>query len=622
MNYEYQRKDQNLSFLEAVEKLKTKYDVKVVNYLNHMHPARINCIKDRLRDKGLDVQSIKLSKNEYDKYIHDAKYDAEYYKYNLLEKSLEHFICYKLLNISKNDFLVDIACEISPLCEIMQRLIGCKGYMQDLMFPVGINGNRIGGDAANLPVSDDFFSGASVTCSLEHFEGDADIRFMTEMARVLKPGGKVVIAPLYIYPTACYLTDPVMAVVGEVPFDEPVFCIENWGNRHARFYSPETLYERLIKPNPSIKFEILLLENSDDFGDPTHCYCRFILVGAKNETVEAHPRRKLQVLRLRINEIWASKRRGYGMENEYQEKDILPSNISNSIKIAFGDNWHAPEFWGGDIPTRWISNDAILHIFSMDRPLHKMLFKIRSFYKPLRLQVYLNEDIVLEKEISTNFIKIVIPLKLKQNKNIIRFHSVNGSDRPIDIPASNSTDIRHLSFAFQDLQLSIFDTSKFDYHKYPLKINLGCGFDKRAGYLNVDFQEFHKPDLVADVRNLFMLPSDTYEEILAQDVLEHLPRIDIESTLEEWYRLLRVGGVLKLRIPNLIGLLHLLEDKRYAGDQEDLIKCLFGTQAYNGDYHLSGFTGTLIEHYLKEARFAEISLSPKDQWLFEIKAKK
>lgn len=310
------------------------------------------------------------------------------------------------------------------------------------------------------------------------------------------------------------------------------------------------------------------------------------------------------------------------MENESPKEDIIQPNISNSIKIVFGDNWHASEYWGGSIPTRWISDDATLHIFSIDPTPYKMLFKVRSFFKPLRLQVYLNEDIVLEKEIPIYFIKTAISLKLKQNKNILRFHSVNGSNRPIDIPASKSSDIRHLSFAFQNLQFSLFDTDKFDYHKFPLKINIGCGFDKRAGYLNVDFQEFHNPDLVADVRNLNMLPSDTYEEILAQDVLEHLPIIDIETTIEEWYRLLRIGGVLKLRIPNLIGLLHLLEDTRSARNQVDLIRCLFGTQAYKGDYHLSGFTSTLIENYLKEAGFAEISFLPKDQWLFEIKAKK
>jgi len=55
------------------------------------------------------------------------------------------------------------------------------------------------------------------------------------------------------------------------------------------------------------------------------------------------------------------------------------------------------------------------------------------------------------------------------------------------------------------------------------KLNLGCGFDLREGYVNVDFQDFHKPDVVADVRDHGHAPVWLVEEIIARDVLEHLP---------------------------------------------------------------------------------------------------
>src|SRR6516225_5520478 len=92
------------------------------------------------------------------------------------------------------------------------------------------------------------------------------------------------------------------------------------------------------------------------------------------------------------------------------------------------------------------------------------------------------------------------------------------------------------------------------------KLNLGCGWDLREGYINVDFQPFHNPDLVADVRDLSSLPSGWFEEIVAQDVLEHLPRLDTLRTLAEWNRLLCLGGFLHLRMPNIIGLAELLVD--------------------------------------------------------------
>lgn len=170
----------------------------------------------------------------------------------------------------------------------------------------------------------------------------------------------------------------------------------------------------------------------------------------------------------------------------------------------------------------------------------------------------------------------------------------------------------------------VSNLNEFKYSNYPRKLNLGCGFDIKSGYLNIDFQDFHSPDLVADIRKLDMLPSEYYDEIIAQDCLEHFPRCDTESALFEWSRLLKSKGVLKLRLPNLIGLLELFlwEDKQSIEAQKTLVQCLFGTQAYEGDWHLTGFTQVLIEHYLEIANFSNIIIKSKDHWLFDIVCEK
>ncbi len=166
--------------------------------------------------------------------------------------------------------------------------------------------------------------------------------------------------------------------------------------------------------------------------------------------------------------------------------------------------------------------------------------------------------------------------------------------------------------------------SEFDYLQYPRKLNLGCGFDIRSGYLNIDFQDFHHPDLVADIRKLDMLPSEFYEEIIAQDCLEHFPRCDTEPALAEWSRLLKSGGILKLRVPNLIGLLELflMESKQSVEEHKLLVQCMYGTQAYNGDWHFTGFTQILLEDYLEKAGFHNIKLKNKDHWLFDVTCEK
>src|SRR5262245_52584737 len=136
----------------------------------------------------------------------------------------------------------------------------------------------------------------------------------------------------------------------------------------------------------------------------------------------------------------------------------------------------------------------------------------------------------------------------------------------------------------------------------PVRLNLGCGYDKRAGYLNVDLQVFHSPDLVADVTAL-PLPSGHFELIVAQDVLEHLERKRVPAALTEWSRLLAHEGVLELRVPSLFDLFFMLAapENRSAEDSAKVIHLLYGTQAYTGDYHLSGFTAELLEDLLSKA---------------------
>jgi len=159
-------------------------------------------------------------------------------------------------------------------------------------------------------------------------------------------------------------------------------------------------------------------------------------------------------------------------------------------------------------------------------------------------------------------------------------------------------------------------TEQFDHQRFPRRLNLGCGFDLRPGYLNVDFQPFHKPDLVADVGKLDFLPAGYYEEILAQDVLEHLPRTSTRKILAHWNRLLAVGGLLHIRAPNALSILRQLADgkNQSVARQEESIQMLFGTQAYSGDFHFTSFTDLLLRHYLQVTGFDVLSITLPDAW--------
>lgn len=164
----------------------------------------------------------------------------------------------------------------------------------------------------------------------------------------------------------------------------------------------------------------------------------------------------------------------------------------------------------------------------------------------------------------------------------------------------------------------------FKFEAYPKKLNLGCGLNKKEGYVNVDLNDFHKPDLLCDVSMLTSLPDEYYQYILAEDILEHIPKNRCENTLLEWNRILTIDGILEIRVPDVMGIFNLLQEpgRQTLEEQNCLLNNLFGTQNYDGDFHYNGFTEIVIRHLLKSTGFNIISLEVLHEWLFHIMAHK
>lgn len=151
-------------------------------------------------------------------------------------------------------------------------------YYQDLGFPLGIHGNQIGGSAADLPFNDSSVDAMTLHCSFEHFEGDADTEFVKEAGRVLKTRGKVCILPLYMGEYPFILNDPAWAFNLSTDSGTVKHFFPRWGERHGRFYSPETLLHRIIEPAQSAGLfpRVTYFQNITKL-DPS-CYMHFGLI--------------------------------------------------------------------------------------------------------------------------------------------------------------------------------------------------------------------------------------------------------------------------------------------------------------------------------------------------------
>lgn len=83
-------------------------------------------------------------------------------------------------------------------------------------------------------------------------------------------------------------------------------------------------------------------------------------------------------------------------------------------------------------------------------------------------------------------------------------------------------------------------------------INIGCGLDKRKGWINLDFDKNVNPDILFDLNRINMgkkLPfkDNSFDYVYCADVLEHFP--EPLPILRELYRICNIGGIIEIRFP-------------------------------------------------------------------------
>ena len=150
---------------------------------------------------------------------------------------------------------------------------------------------------------------------------------------------------------------------------------------------------------------------------------------------------------------------------------------------------------------------------------------------------------------------------------------------------------------------------------FPTKINIGCGYDKRPDFLNIDSDPACAPDILIINNDLSGLPQGHFEEAIALDVLEHIPRAQMMGALFDWAALLKAGGRLFIETSYIYGIIDVM---RRADDFETAHNwktCLFGNQAHPGDWHCNGFTKRTLRTYLHAVGLSDEGLEIRDEWL-------
>jgi len=91
------------------------------------------------------------------------------------------------------------------------------------------------------------------------------------------------------------------------------------------------------------------------------------------------------------------------------------------------------------------------------------------------------------------------------------------------------------------------------YGEFMKRLNLGCGFDKREGWVNADNFTGCDPDLLCDISHTpWPIMDNEYGYILMKHVLEHVGQgfDEFSEIMRELYRVVSPSGTIEIHVPH------------------------------------------------------------------------
>ncbi len=140
----------------------------------------------------------------------------------------------------------------------------------------------------------------------------------------------------------------------------------------------------------------------------------------------------------------------------------------------------------------------------------------------------------------------------------------------------------------------------------PVKLNIGCRNKPLPSYINIDINENNKyADVIDNGFELEKFDDESVDLIEFTHGLEHLNTQEVKLALETWYKKLKVGGIVRVSVPDMekcSALLLLTGDK-------NLVKSMFYGSQIEGDpydLHKSLHTKKSLTEDLTVANFRNI----------------
>lgn len=141
------------------------------------------------------------------------------------------------------------------------------------------------------------------------------------------------------------------------------------------------------------------------------------------------------------------------------------------------------------------------------------------------------------------------------------------------------------------------DNTKLNY------LNIGCGNRFHSSWMNIDMVSYHPDVTECNILNGLPFPNNTFEVVYHSHVLEHFRQQDGKKFIEECYRILKPGGIIRIAVPDLEKITRTYLQKlegAYKGQTQDALDYQWiMLELY--DQTVRGVSGGEMKAYLEQA---------------------
>ena len=141
------------------------------------------------------------------------------------------------------------------------------------------------------------------------------------------------------------------------------------------------------------------------------------------------------------------------------------------------------------------------------------------------------------------------------------------------------------------------------------KLHLGCGWrDFGSDWIHIDNGGYKHLDYKSDITSIPMIADDSIDVIYLSHVIAYFDRSEVVDVIKEWWRVLKVGGTLRIATPDFGTLSQLYKDGVL--ELDGIVGPLYGKMGMGGDtiYHRTTYDFDSLKNVLNECGFGYVKL--------------